>query len=81
MVESLDPGETLEGSVVDPDPYGREGTIPGATTLEGIVPSTAPSETTPGPQQAPWPLLRLKTRLETRPKKPHGLNRPVPSPQ
>jgi len=72
-------GETFEGTVVVPDPYGEAGTIPGVMTVEGIVPSTPPPETTPEPQQPP--LLRLKTRLETRSKKPHGPNRPVQSPQ
>jgi len=69
-------GETFEGTVVDPDPYGEAGTTtPGVTTAEGSGLATTPSEATLEPQQPP--LLRLKTRLETRSKKPHGPNRPV----
>jgi hypothetical protein len=73
VAESVAPGVAYEGETVDPD------TAPGVTTVEGVTDSTAGPETAPGAQQSP--LVRLKTRLETRPKKPQGLNRPVPSPQ
>jgi len=74
-----DRGETDGGIVFNSDPDGYDGPTTGPTTVEGIEPSTTPPDTTPEPQQPP--LLRLKTRAETRSKKPHGPNRPVPSPQ
>jgi len=57
-------GATYEGVVVVPGVDGIEGTTPGVTTVDGAAYSTAPSETTPEPQQPP--LFRLKIRLETR---------------
>ena len=76
--ESLAPGETVDGVPTD-DPEGYDGTTVVAPAAGGAAYSTVPSVTAPEPQQPPLP--RFMIRLCTRPKNPHGLNRPVPLPQ
>jgi len=72
--DSDEPGDGYDLNV-DPNGTGLEGITPGVTTA-GAADSIGTPATTSEPQQAPFD--RLKTRLETRPKKPQGLNRPVP---
>ncbi len=65
----------------DPVPDWYDGTTLGVTTLADTPDSIGTPETTPGSQQpALLVVVRLKTRLDTRPKKPHGLNSPLPQP-
>jgi hypothetical protein len=75
--ESVTGGEAFEGTV----PLGYDGIAGATTALEDGPYSIGTPEPIVGPQQSALRVLRVKTRLETRLKKPQGLNRPLQPPQ
>jgi hypothetical protein len=77
MDESVDPGTTT----LDDPAAGYEGATPGVNTVAGAAYSTGAPVTIPGSQQSTARLVRVKTRADTRLKKPHGPKSPLPSPQ